>query len=68
MSLMIVYIVLVFVGQAAAVTIGIMLDNISKTLGLAVFLALYFCVFVVCWKLAVKLTSPGGLIQARLDR
>ena len=67
MSLMIVYVILVFAGQAAAVTIGILLDNISKALGLTVFLALYFAVFVVCWKLAVRLTDPGGIIHARLD-
>jgi hypothetical protein len=68
MSLMIVYIVLVFVGQAVAISIGLLLDNISKALGLAVFLALYFAVFVACWKLAVKLTSPGGFVNARLRR
>ena len=66
MSLMIVYVILVFVGQAAAVTIGILLDNFSKALGLTTFLVLYFSVFVVCWKLAVRLTDPGGMIHARL--
>jgi hypothetical protein len=68
MSLMVVYITLVLVGQAAAVTIGILLDNISKSLGLTVFLVLYFTVFVACWKLAVKLTEPGGFVNARLER
>jgi hypothetical protein len=68
MSLMIVYIVLVFVGQAVAVTIGLLLDNFSKAMGLTVFLVLYFTVFVACWRLAVKLTEPGGLINARLER
>ena len=68
MSLMIVYIALVFVGQAFAVTIGIVLDTFSKALGLAVFLSLYFAVFVVCWKLAIRLTDPGGRLHARLGR
>jgi hypothetical protein len=67
MSLMIVYVVLVFIGQALAVTVGILLDNISKALGLAVFLGLYFAVFVICWKIAVRLTDRGFL-QTRLNR
>lgn len=65
MSLMVVYVILVFAGQALAVTIGILLDNISKALGLSVFLVLYFAVFVVCWKVAIRLTDPGGMIHAR---
>lgn len=65
MSLMIVYVVLVFVGQGIALTIGILLDSISQALGLAVFLALYFAVFVVGWKLAVRLTDRGGMLHAR---
>jgi hypothetical protein len=68
MSLMVVYIILLFFGQAGAVLVGIALDNISKALGLAVFLGLYFAVFIVCWKLAIRLTEPGGLIHSRLGR
>lgn len=68
MSLMVVYVILLFFGQGAAVMVGIALDNISKALGLAVFLGLYFVVFVVCWKLAVRLTEPGGFIHGRLSR
>jgi hypothetical protein len=33
-----------------------------------VFLGLYFVVFIVCWKLAVRLTEPGGFIHGRLSR
>jgi hypothetical protein len=68
MSLLIVYIVLVLVGQAFAMTVGILVDAISQALGLVVFLALYFAVFVVCWRVAVRLTEPGGIIHARLGR
>ena len=68
MSLLVVYIVLVFIGQAFAVTIGILVDAVSQPLGLAVFLALYFSVFIVGWKVAVRLTAPGGIIHARLGR
>jgi hypothetical protein len=63
---MVVYVILVFAGQAVAVVIGILLDSFSKALSLTVFLALYFSVFVVCWKLAVRLTDPGGIVHARL--
>jgi hypothetical protein len=27
---------------------------------------MYFAVFVVGWKLAVRLTDPGGIVHARL--
>jgi hypothetical protein len=68
MSLMVVYIALLVVGQSVAVMIGMLTDLISKAAGLAVFLGLYFAVFVVCWKIAVWLTNPGGYIHARLGR
>lgn len=68
MSLLIVYVVLVFIGQALAVTVGIVLDNYSKAAGLTAFLAMYFAVFVIAWKIALRLTEPGGLIHARFDR
>ena len=68
MSLMVVYIALVFVGQAIAVMIGLAVDTFSKAIGLTVFLALYFLVFVVCWKAAVRLTVPGSFLHARFGR
>lgn len=68
MSLMVVYLVLLSVGQVCAFSIGAIADNISKTVGLFVFLALYFTAFVVCWKLAIHLTRPGSYISARLFR
>lgn len=68
MSLMVVYLVLLFVGQVFAFGIGTLADGISKTVGLFVFLALYFIVFVVCWKIAIYLTRPGSFISARFLR
>jgi hypothetical protein len=72
MSLIIVYVALLFVGQSLAIGVGMVVDNISQALGLFVFLALYFGVFVACWKLAVWLTGPKGLLSgllgARLGR
>jgi len=68
MSLMVVYVALLFVGQACAFGIGALVDLISKTAGLFTFLGLYFAVFVICWKIAIWLTAPGGYIAARLSR
>jgi hypothetical protein len=68
MSLMAVYVVLLFIGQACAFAIGAVFDSISKTVGLFVFLGLYFAVFVICWKIAVRLTAPGSFLSARLSR
>jgi hypothetical protein len=67
MNLSVLYVVLVFVGQAIAVAVGVLLDTFSKALGMTVFLALYFAVFVVGWKIAVWLTKRG-FMAARLGR
>lgn len=68
MGLIIVYVVLVLVGQTLSIGVGIAVDNFSKAAGLAAFLAMYFGMFVVCWKIAVRLTDPGGPLHARFGR
>ena len=68
MSLMVVYLMVLSVGQVCAFSIGALADNISKSVGLFVFLALYFTAFVVCWKIAVHLTRPSSYIAARFYR
>lgn len=59
MSLLLVYIVTLIVGQSASVGIGLMVDRYhSSYVGLMVFIACYFFMFWLAWQFAVKLTEP----------
>jgi hypothetical protein len=58
-SLLVAYIATVVVGQALAVSIGLIVDRLySSYAGLVVFIPLYFTVFYLAWKFAVRVTEP----------
>lgn len=58
MSLLIAYIATVVVGQALAVSVGLAVDHlVSSYAGLVVFIPLYFIVFYLAWKFAVRVTE-----------
>ena len=56
MQLLIVYAVLVVIGQAAAIGIGRMVETAYPTASLFTFLGLFFLVLFVAWRLALRLT------------
>ena len=59
MGLLVAYIVTVVVGQAIAVSIGLAVDRLySSHVGLVVFIPLYFLVFWLAWRFAVRVTEP----------
>jgi hypothetical protein len=58
MGILVIYVGILLVGDSIAVGIGEMVDHISPTFSLPVFLILYFGVFVVGWRLALRLTEP----------
>ena len=59
MNLLIIYIVTLVVAQSLAVGAGLIVDRLySPHAGLASFLALYFLMFILAWKFAVRLTEP----------
>ena len=59
MNLLIIYIVTLVVAQSLAVGVGLIVDRVySSHAGLVGFLALYFLMFILAWKLAVRLTQP----------
>jgi len=61
MGLLIVYVVIVIVGDAIAYVIGSFVEGMfSPVVGLPVFLALFFAVFGLGWMLAVRLTAKPG--------
>lgn len=59
MGLLVVYIVIVLVGQAANVVLGLSVDQyVNKGIGLITFLAGFFAVLVLAWPIAVRVSRP----------
>lgn len=57
MTVILVYVAFVIIGDAAAVAISYMFERISDTVGLLVFFALFILVFWASWLLAVRITE-----------
>jgi len=57
LRVLIVYVALLFAGQAIAVGIGLMLDPVSKTAALATFIPLYYAMYWVAWRLALLIAD-----------
>jgi hypothetical protein len=58
MTLLIVFVGIVAVGDLIAVGIGEVLDRFAPQVSLPVFLILFFAVFYFGWQLALRLTEP----------
>ena len=59
MGLLVVYVLIVVIGQAIVVAIGVSFwDRVYPLLSVPVSLFLYLAVFFFGWKLAVRLTEP----------
>jgi hypothetical protein len=59
MNLLVVYVVSLLVAQTLAVGAGLIVDRLYSSYGgLVVFIALYFAMFWVAWKFAVRVTEP----------
>jgi hypothetical protein len=59
MGLLVAYLVCLIVGQAITIGIGLSIDRYySSTVSLPVSLFLYFTMFWVAWKVAVRITEP----------
>ena len=66
---LLIYVVCMIVGQAAAVGIGLALDTYSTTLALSLFIPLYYGMYWVAWRVALfvgdnspkaAVSKPGG--------
>ena len=57
MTVIVVFLAFVIVGDAAAVSISYVFERVSNSASLLVFFALFALVFIVAWKLAVKVTE-----------
>jgi hypothetical protein len=59
MGLLVAYIVCLVVGQAITIGIGLLIDWFySPAISLPISLALYFLMFGIAWKVAVRITEP----------
>ena len=64
MTLLLVFIVNVVIGQALAIFLGLAVERLhSPYAGLITFIVLYFSIFWLAWKLAVRLTQPGSRLS-----
>jgi hypothetical protein len=69
MSLLLVYLALIAVGQAATIAIALTVESVvSPAASVLVFIGLYFSVFALGWKLAVWLTVPGKRLGVLLGK
>ena len=60
MGLLLVFIVSLVAGQAVAISLGLLVErHYSSYAGLVTFIALYFTMFWLAWKFAVRITEPG---------
>ena len=67
MSLLVVFIVTIAIGQALSIFLGLLVEQqYSSYAGLITFIALYFAVFWIGWKIAVRITEPGTWLGSRL--
>jgi hypothetical protein len=59
MGLLVAYVVCLLVGQAITIAIGLSIDRFySSVVSLPISLALYFLMFGIAWKVAVRITEP----------
>jgi uncharacterized BrkB/YihY/UPF0761 family membrane protein len=59
MGLLVAYLVCLVVGQAITIGIGLSIDRYyPATVSLPISLFLYFTMFWVAWKIAVRITEP----------
>jgi hypothetical protein len=59
MNLLVTYVVTVVIGQAIAISIGLLIERYhSSAASMAVWLTLYFMMFWLAWRVSVRLTEP----------
>jgi ABC-type phosphate transport system auxiliary subunit len=69
MSLLATYIVTVIIGQSISVSLGLLVDRYyPASISVPVSLALYFAMFWLCWRIAVRVTEPRSPSADRPQR
>ena len=63
MKLLLVFLVGLLIGQSLSVGVGLLVErHASPYTGLVTFIACYFAMFWVAWKLAVRITAPQSRV------
>jgi len=61
MSLLIAFVICLLVGQTISVTIGLIIEYFTTShTSLLAFVPLYFGMFWIAWKVAVRITEPSA--------
>jgi hypothetical protein len=59
MNLLVVFLAVLLVTQSVSVSLGLLAERLfTPYTGLVTFIALYFVMFWITWKVAVRLTAP----------
>ena len=59
MSLLVVFIISVLIGQSLSIGLGLLVERYSTPYtGLLTFIGSYFAVFCLAWRLALRITAP----------
>jgi hypothetical protein len=62
MALLLMFIICVIVGQSISLGLGLMVERYSTPYtGLLTFMASWFVMFWIAWRLAVRITEPRSL-------
>jgi hypothetical protein len=59
MGLVIAYVICLVIGQSITIAIGLAIDRMySPAISLPISIGLYFLMFWIAWKIAVRITEP----------
>jgi hypothetical protein len=67
MSLLVVFILSLVVGQSISIGLGLVVERYSSPYtGLVTFIGCYFAMFWLAWRFAVRMTAPNSRLGSRL--
>lgn len=65
MTLLLTFIVCLLIGQSLSIGVGLMVERYTTPYtGLITFIACYFAMFWVAWRIAVRITEPRHRLAA----
>jgi hypothetical protein len=68
MRLLVVFLISLVVSQSISIGVGLLVErNTTPYTGLVTFIALYFAMFWVAWRFAIRITEPNALLGSRLS-
>jgi hypothetical protein len=68
MRLLVVFLISLVVSQSISIGVGLLVErNTTPYTGLVTFIALYFAMFWVAWRFAIRITEPNAIFGSRLS-